>query len=70
MFKNMVNRISSDRADSNTLSQLLWLVIVVVVVLAVGAIITTAVSSKGNDVAKKLNDSNATFEKNIAKPGR
>lgn len=68
MFNNMLNRISSDRADSNTISQLLWLVIVVVIVFAVGAVITKAVTTKGNDVAKKLDDSNATFEKNIAKP--
>lgn len=68
MFNNMLNRISSDRADSNTISQLLWLVIVVVIVFAVGAVITKAVTTKGNDVAKKLDDSNATFEKNVAKP--
>lgn len=68
MFNNMLNRISSDRADSNTISQLLWLVIVVVVVFAVGAVITKAVTTKGNDVAKKLNDSNATFEKDVVKP--
>ena len=67
MFNNMLNRISSDRADSNTISQLLWLVIVVVIVFAVGAVITKAVTTKGNDVAKKLDDSNATFEKNVAK---
>lgn len=68
MFNNMLNRISSDRADSNTISQLLWLVIVVVIVFAVGAVITKAVTTKGNDVAKKINDSEATFEKNVAKP--
>ena len=68
MFNNMLNRISSDRADSNTISQLLWLVIVVVIVFAVGAVITKAVTTKGNDVAKKLDDSNATFEKSVAKP--
>ena len=67
MLNNMLNRISSDRADSNTISQLLWLVIVVVIVFAVGAVITKAVTTKGNDVAKKLDDSNATFEKNVAK---
>lgn len=68
MLNNMMYRISSDRADSNTISQLLWLVIVVVIVFAVGAVITKAVTTKGNDVAKKLNDSNATFEKDVVKP--
>lgn len=58
---SFLNRISDDRGDNNTISNLLWIVLAVVTVFAVGKIIYDAVKKKGEDVAKCINDSNDIF---------
>lgn len=55
-------RIASDRADSNTISQLLWIVLAVVVVLAVGAIVASFMGDKAREVDELVRESNDTFQ--------
>lgn len=61
MINLMKSRIASERGDSNTVSQLLWIVMAVVLVITVGSVIYKAVVAKGKDVAKCIEDSNMIF---------
>lgn len=61
MLNRMKNRISSNRADSTTISQLLWIVLTVVLVLAIGALIARTVASRGKNAADLIDGSNENF---------
>lgn len=62
MLKNrFMNRINSDRADSNSVSMILWIVFTVVLVITVGTIIFNAVKAKGTAVGKCINGSQSVF---------
>lgn len=56
------SRLNSDRGDSNTVSQMLWISMAVVLVIFVGGLIFQAVSSKGQQVADCIKDSNVIFK--------
>lgn len=55
------SRIQNDSGDSNTISMLLWIVLVVMIVIGVGPKIYTAVTGKGDQVADCINKSNGIF---------
>lgn len=57
MKNHMMERINSDRGDSLTISQILWIVFVVLLVMIVGNKIFAAVSRKGTDVANCIDNS-------------
>ena len=61
MPKNFSSRFNDDTAESLTVSQILWIVFTVVLVIAVGKVLMDAISRKGNDVAKCINNSNNLF---------
>ena len=57
----ILSRIANDRGDNNTISILLWIVLVLVLVTFVGKILYDAISKKSEDVAKCIEDSNNVF---------
>lgn len=59
---NIKNRISSDRADSLTVSQILWITFAVVLVIAVGGMVYQAIARKGTQVADCINNSHLIFK--------
>ena len=61
-IQDMKNRIMSERSDSNTISQLLWIVGVVVVAIGVISLLTKSISKKGKDVAGKIDNSTFNFQ--------
>ena len=61
MPKNFSSRFNDDTAESLTISQILWIVFTVVLVIAVGKVLMDAISRKGTDVAKCINNSNNLF---------
>ena len=61
MLDNIKNRISSDSADSNTISMILWISLAVVLVLAVGSIIYNAVSNKANEIGNDIQNAEADW---------
>lgn len=62
MKNKFMNRINSDTAESLTISQILWIVFTVVLVLFVGKLFYDAISKKGSNIAKCINDSNTLFD--------
>ena len=61
MLDNIKSRISSDSADSNTISMILWISLAVVLVLAVGSIIYNAVSNKANEIGNDIQNAEADW---------
>lgn len=59
--ERFTNRLSSDRADSLSVSQILWIAFVVVLVLSAGALIMKAIYNKTQQTADCINNSNNTF---------
>ena len=59
--QRFMNRINSDRADSNSVSIILWIVFTAVLVITVGGIIFHAVSTKGKAVGECIKMSNSRF---------
>jgi hypothetical protein len=55
-LRNIQNRLNSNRADSNTVSIIVWISITVLLVLAVGKEISKAVLDKGKEISKDIND--------------
>lgn len=62
MLENIKNRISSDSADSNTISMILWISLAVVLVLAVGSIIYNAVSNKATEIGNDIQNAEADWQ--------
>lgn len=60
-MNRILSRIANDRGDNNTISILLWIVLVLVLVTFVGKILYDAISKKSEDVAKCIEDSNNVF---------
>lgn len=60
--ERFINRLNSDRADSLSVSQILWIAFVVVLVLTVGVVIMNAIRNKANQTADCINKSNNTFQ--------
>lgn len=60
-FSKLKERFSDDRGDSNTVSQLLWIVGAVVVVGAVGSLVYQGVKNKGEKMKECLENSNNLF---------
>jgi len=52
------SRISSDRADSNTISQIVWVGIAVTIVVAIGGLLYKTVMNKGNAITTDINNAN------------
>ena len=61
MTNRIKERMNSDRADSLTISQILWITFTVVLVLFVGQKVYAAVTAKGNSVAACIKSSNTLF---------
>ena len=59
---NLKSRISSDRADSLTVSQMLWITFAVVLVIGVGTLVYNAIMAKSQQVADCINNSNIIFK--------
>jgi hypothetical protein len=59
--ERFMNRINSDRADSTSVSMILWIVFTVVLVITVGGIIFNAVKNKGTSVGNCISNSNTVF---------
>lgn len=64
--ERFTNRLNSDRADSLSVSQILWIAFVVVLVLSVGVMIMKAIYNKSQQTADCINNSNNTFATNDA----
>lgn len=62
MIKNQMiafkNKLQSDRGDSNTTSQLVWIGLAVVLAISVGTVIYNAVKAKSDEVADCITNSN------------
>lgn len=63
MLKNVQKRMASNRADANSVSQIIWIALAAILSLTVGGVIYKAVMKKGNEVGKQINDSQTTFGK-------
>ena len=59
--QRFINRVNSDRADSNSVSMILWIVLTVVLVITVGGIIFNAVRRKGMAVGECIDKSDYLF---------
>lgn len=58
----MKQRMQSNRGDSNSTSQILWIALTVVLVLSVGAVLFKSISDKGDEVSDLIKDSNNIFK--------
>lgn len=63
MFNELKNRLSSNRADSRSMSEILMIVGAVVVALAVTTIIAGVVGQKTEEMKNQVNNSTADVEK-------
>lgn len=61
-IQDMKNRIMSERSDSNTISQLLWIVGVVVLAMGIISLLTKSISKKGKEVAETIDNSTFSFQ--------
>lgn len=61
MKNYLTERISSDTAESLTISQIVWIVFTIVVVLAITQKIYPAIVGKGDGVKSCINQSNTLF---------
>ena len=61
-IQDIKNRIKSERSDSNTISQLLWIVGVVVLAMGIISLLTKSISKKGKEVADTIDNSTFSFQ--------
>ena len=61
MLTKIKNRVNSDRADANSVSQILWIAIAAAVISVVGLAIFRAIKAKGTEVSKQITDTKTTF---------
>lgn len=59
--KRFINRVNSDRADTNSVSMILWIVLTVVLVITIGAIIYNTIKNKATAVGHCIDQSNTLF---------
>ena len=57
-------RISSDRADSNTISQIVWVSIAITIVIGIGGLLYKTIIDKGNQITKDINNADSKVIKN------
>lgn len=55
-------RMASDRGDSSTVANLLWIVLALVAVIGVGSLLYSAIMQKGEETAEQINNSNDLFK--------
>lgn len=61
-MKKIKEKLTSNRGDNNTISQILWIVLTVVLVITVGRAIYNAVNKKGEKAANCIENSNTVFK--------
>ena len=57
-------RISSDRADSNTISQIVWVSIAITIVIGIGGLLYNTIMTKGNQITNDINNADDKVIKN------
>ena len=57
-------RISSDRADSNTISQIVWVSIAITIVIGIGGLLYNTIMTKGNAITADINNADSKVIKN------
>ena len=57
-------RISSDRADSNTISQIVWVSIAITIVIGIGGLLYKTIMTKGNQITDDINNADSKVIKN------
>ena len=62
---NIKNRVNSNRADANSVSQILWIAIAVAVISVVGLAIFNATKTKGNEVSGRIRNSKCYFQEGL-----
>lgn len=63
MKNRLTQRMSSDTAESLTISQIVWIVFTIVVVLAITQKLYPAITGKGDAIKDCINQSNTLFDK-------
>jgi len=61
MLTKIKNRVNSDRADANSVSQILWIAIAAAVISVVGLAIFNAIKAKGTEVSTQITNTKNTF---------
>lgn len=56
--QRFMNRVNSDRGDSLSVSQIVWIAITVTLVIGIGGIIGAALKNKADDTANKISGAN------------
>lgn len=59
-----INKVKSNRGDSNSISQILWITLTVVLVLVVGGVIYNAVSKQASKASDCITNANIVFTGN------
>jgi Ni,Fe-hydrogenase I cytochrome b subunit len=62
MLTKIKNRVNSDRADANSVSQILWIAIAAAVISVVGLAIFNAIKAKGTEVSNQITNTKNTFK--------
>jgi len=62
MLNKIKNRVNSDRADANSVSQILWIAIAAAVISVVGLAIFNAIKAKGTEVSTQITNTKNTFK--------
>ena len=62
MLTKIKNRVNSDRADANSVSQILWIAIAAAVISVVGLAIFKAIKTKGTEVSTQITSTKDTFK--------
>ena len=62
MLTKIKNRVNSDRADANSVSQILWIAIAAAVISVVGLAIFNAIKAKGTEVSTQITSTKDTFK--------
>ena len=57
-------RISSDRADSNTISQIVWVSIAITIVIGIGGLLYKTIMDKGKAITDDINNADSKVIKN------
>ena len=62
MLTKIKNRVNSDRADANSVSQILWIAIAAAVISVVGLAIFKAIKAKGTETSTLITKSKGYIE--------
>jgi len=62
MLTKIKNRVNSDRADANSVSQILWIAIAAAVISVVGLAIFKAIKAKGTETSTLITNSKGYIE--------